>query len=170
MKKLIAKIVTSITYAHYMESMHKGIFQKNIDEMFRLNGIPRVVFPTNMVTDGIREILKDTQATQQQDTQPDETKEESRGATAMDADSHKRTRELSISPQIMNESKKKREKNKRNRQQKDKKIRINTNLKALKGNPLNLHPGSRGKTTRHKNKEKERERKQQNQQKEEMYQ
>ena len=109
MKKLIAKIVTSIRYAHYMESIHKGTFQKNIVEMFRLNGIPRVVFPATIVTDGIREILKDNQATQQQDIRPDETEEESRGATAMKVDSHKRTRELSISPQIMNESKKKRD-------------------------------------------------------------
>ena len=52
MKKLIAKIVTSMTYAHYMESMHKGTFQKNIDEMFRLNGISRVMLPTTIVTEG----------------------------------------------------------------------------------------------------------------------
>ena len=90
--------MTSITYVHYIESMHKRAFQKNIDEMIRHNGLPRVVFPTTIATGGIKELYIDMQIAQEQDIQTDEAEEEIRGAIAMELDSHKRTRELSISP------------------------------------------------------------------------
>ena len=69
MKKLISKIITSITFAHYMEAFHPGSFQENIDKMFEINGIPKVNFPTDIVTTGIRELYRGTILAQQQKQQ-----------------------------------------------------------------------------------------------------
>ena len=48
-KELVSKIITSIAFSHYMESQFPGSFQRNVDEMFKLNGLPLVKFPQNIV-------------------------------------------------------------------------------------------------------------------------
>ena len=40
------KITSSITYAHIMEGVIPGSFHENVKEMFRLNGLPEVKFPS----------------------------------------------------------------------------------------------------------------------------
>ena len=131
MKNLISKIITSITFAHYLEAFQPGSFQGNIDKMFEINGIPKVNFPTDIVTTGIRELYRDTILTQQQKQQEQQRQQtqipqqqqyqhqqgeksgtytgEEGGAMVMDIDSQKRIREISISPQTQSDAKKKKE-------------------------------------------------------------
>ena len=40
-KAIITKIIASITYRHYRESLQEGTFQSIADEMFRLKTLPR---------------------------------------------------------------------------------------------------------------------------------
>ena len=54
--------MTSIIYAHYNKTVEPGSFQRTIDEMYGINGVPSVVFPTNVERSGITEIYKDTVA------------------------------------------------------------------------------------------------------------
>ena len=59
-KQLITKIITSIAFSHYMKALNPGSFQRNMDEMFKLNGLPQIQFPKNIVTENILEIYKDS--------------------------------------------------------------------------------------------------------------
>ena len=59
-KQLITKIITSVAFSHYMETLNPGSFQRNMDEMFKLNGLPQMQFPKNIVTENILEIYKDS--------------------------------------------------------------------------------------------------------------
>ena len=43
-----------------MEALNPGSFQRNMDEMFKLNGLPQMQFPKNIVTENILEIFKDS--------------------------------------------------------------------------------------------------------------
>ena len=107
-----------------MEAFQSGSFQRNMDEMFRINGLPRVIFPENIVTEGIKDLYRDTMQKQGKQMQQEGNKEtektaeevtqtkEMEGATALDPEemeieSIKRTRETSqTSPQIGQEMKK----------------------------------------------------------------
>ena len=42
-----------------MEALSPGTFQANMDSMFKLNGIPVLKFPTNIVTENIKERVRD---------------------------------------------------------------------------------------------------------------
>ena len=53
MKNLIAKITTSIIYAQCTEALNPGTFQTTIDNMFRLNNIPTMRFPTENINQGL---------------------------------------------------------------------------------------------------------------------
>ena len=75
-KELITKIVTSITFAHYMEAFQSGSFQRNMDEMFRLNGLLRVIFPENIVTEGIKDLYRDTMQNKENQCNKKETKKQ----------------------------------------------------------------------------------------------
>ena len=59
-KTLITKIIASITFAHYNESLKEGTFQSTVDEMFKLNNLPRVKVPTKIVTEGITDLFNDS--------------------------------------------------------------------------------------------------------------
>ena len=59
-KSLITKIIAAITFAHYKASLKEGTFQSTIDEMFRLNNLPRVKFPIKIVNEGINDLFNDT--------------------------------------------------------------------------------------------------------------
>ena len=59
-KTLITKTIASITFAHYNESLKEGTFQSTVDEMFQLNNLPRVKFPTKIVTEGITDLFNDS--------------------------------------------------------------------------------------------------------------
>jgi len=41
-------ILTSITWAHYLEEMYPGTFQETMDEMLKLNGMASVKFPSKI--------------------------------------------------------------------------------------------------------------------------
>ena len=42
-----------------MESICPNSFQNTIDEMFKINGLPKVNFPTNIVTSQIKSLIQD---------------------------------------------------------------------------------------------------------------
>ena len=59
-KDLVAKIITSIVFAHYTESQKPGSFQSTIDAMFKENGLPKVNFPQQIVTKEFKNLLQQT--------------------------------------------------------------------------------------------------------------
>ena len=102
-KEMITKIITSIAFAYYMEAITPGTFQKNIDEMFKINNLPRVNFPISIVTEGIKDMYRDTVAhknktetqVQPQTTENMLTTPRPKDTLEMETDSGKRTRESS---------------------------------------------------------------------------
>lgn len=53
-------IMSAITYAHYMEVFFPGSFQETVDEMYRINGLGKVKFPSNIKTAGMKELFSAT--------------------------------------------------------------------------------------------------------------
>ena len=53
-KDMTQKIMSSIIFSHYMESIVPGSFQKTMDEMYRNNGLKPMKFPTPPTTDAVR--------------------------------------------------------------------------------------------------------------------
>ena len=102
-KEMITKIITSIAFAHYMEAITPGTFQKNIDKMFELNNLPKVNFPTSIVTEGIKDMYRDTVAhknktetqVQPHTTENMQTTPRPKETLALETESGKRTRESS---------------------------------------------------------------------------
>ena len=94
-----AVIMSAIAYSHFMESMHPGTFQRNMDEIYKLNGIPLVKFPSQINTEGIfetfthaakenqkvhsQEIVKIKEAEQRQKQQEEQRGAEPEGAIAL---------------------------------------------------------------------------------------
>ena len=68
MKQVITDMVTVITYVHYMEAFQPGSFQNNMDGMQRINGLPKVMFPTNIVAEDLKDLFKDALNNNQQPT------------------------------------------------------------------------------------------------------
>ena len=54
---LVAKIITSIVFAHYSEAQIPGTFQKTVDAMVLANGLPKVNFPQEIVTKEFEKLL-----------------------------------------------------------------------------------------------------------------
>lgn len=52
-KQMVTVILSAIVHAHYMEALEPGTFQKNIEETYRLNGLPSVKFPTPKMTETV---------------------------------------------------------------------------------------------------------------------
>ena len=68
-KNLVAKIMTSVAYSHYMEVFQPGTFQTNMNKMFDLNNIPRVNFPAEILTENVKDKYRDTLSQMQQTQQ-----------------------------------------------------------------------------------------------------
>ena len=51
-------IMSAIAYAHYMEVFFPGTFQEHIEQMYTINGMTAVKFPTNIKTDGMKEYFE----------------------------------------------------------------------------------------------------------------
>ena len=60
-RDLVAKIITSITFAHYIETLKPGSFQSTMDDMFKENDLPKVNFPTSLIGNEFRNFLDKTQ-------------------------------------------------------------------------------------------------------------
>ena len=131
-KTIITKIMASIAYAHYIKTIQPGSFQNTVDEMFVLNNLPKVKFPTNIVTQGIRDLFANTMQTNldsqfqgatQRETSNERESELFTGSETMGTESHKRLQESSgLSGPEMTEKreKKKKERDKTETTQADK--------------------------------------------------
>ena len=87
-KDLVSKIITSIVYAHYMESLCPNSFQNTIDEMFKINGLPKVKFPTNIVTTQIQSLINDaSNVTSESQNLPHQTESNSNSNNNVSSDS-----------------------------------------------------------------------------------
>ena len=42
-----------------MEALHPGTFQGNMDAIFEKNGVPKVLFPTDIVTEDVLDVFRD---------------------------------------------------------------------------------------------------------------
>ena len=58
-----------------MESQIPGSFQSNIDEMFKLNGLPLVKFPQNIATKELQNLIKDASSSVSPPENPQSQKE-----------------------------------------------------------------------------------------------
>ena len=117
-KTIITKIMASIAYAHYMETIQTGTFQNTIDEMFDLDNLPRVKFPTKIITEGIRDLFNnatqtnyttENQSATQRQEHPHKEREVQIIAEAMEIESNKRQRESNQFSPMENIEKKKKE-------------------------------------------------------------
>ena len=60
---LVAKILTSIVFAHYSESQRPGTFQETMDSMLLANNLPKVNFPQQIVTKVFSNLLRQSKDT-----------------------------------------------------------------------------------------------------------
>ena len=119
-KTIITKIMTSIAYAHYIETIQPGSFQNTVEEMFVLNNLPKVKFPTNIVTQGLRDLFTNTMQTNldsqyqgatQREASTERESELFTGSETMETESHRRLRESSgLSAPEMTEKREKQKK------------------------------------------------------------
>ena len=70
-KDMMTTIMSAIVYSHYVESLTPGTFQQNMKEMFRLNGLKPVNFPTPPMNDVVIQACKDAFGTNKQTTDND---------------------------------------------------------------------------------------------------
>ena len=59
MKELTTIILTSIVYSQYRELLEPGSFQRNMDAMYKENGLQRVKFPKQTNIAGMKELYKE---------------------------------------------------------------------------------------------------------------
>ena len=58
-KEMLTVIMSAIVYGHYMEALVPGSFQDNINEVYRLNGLRTVNFPSPTMTVSVMEACKE---------------------------------------------------------------------------------------------------------------
>ena len=58
-KLIITTIMSAVVYAQYMEALEPGSYQKNIDEMYKLNGLPPVRFPPPKMTETVTKVCRE---------------------------------------------------------------------------------------------------------------
>ena len=117
-KRMITTIMSAIIYAQYMEALEPGSYQRNIEEIYKLNGLPFVKFPpprmTSTVIQACRDIFKDQAKEQEASTtkgtelgEMDYISDEAIEREGMDIDRLiKRSRE-SLTPPLREEKRKK---------------------------------------------------------------
>ena len=110
MKELTTIILTSIVYSQYRELLEPGSFQRNMDDMYKENGLQRVKFPKQTNIAGMKELYKEILKGRLEEEH--ETSEE----VFMESDGEmdtgvatKRLREPSVSPVVETEAKKKKD-------------------------------------------------------------
>ena len=59
MKDMLTVIMSAIVYGHYMEALIPGSFQENVSEVYRLNGLRNVLFPTPTVEASVMEVCRE---------------------------------------------------------------------------------------------------------------
>ena len=102
MKVIVTKVVSAVVYSHYMEAMQPGTFQRNMDEIFKKNGLPRVLFPTEIDTENVMEVFRDITREEEERQIVDELEKEKEEEMETISQSNKRGRE-STSPQHIQE-------------------------------------------------------------------
>ena len=63
---MMTTIMSAIVYSHYVEALTPGTFQHNMSEMFKLNGLKPVNFPTPPMNDIVIQACKDVFGTNKQ--------------------------------------------------------------------------------------------------------
>ena len=58
-KLIVTTIMSAVVYAQYMEAVEPGSYQKNIDEMYKLNGLPPVKFPPPKMTETVTKVCRE---------------------------------------------------------------------------------------------------------------
>ena len=58
-KQIITTIMSAIVYSHYVEAIHPGSFQENMNEMYKCNGLKPVNFPTPPMADIVAQTCKE---------------------------------------------------------------------------------------------------------------
>ena len=63
---MMTTIMSAIVYSHYVEALTPRTFQQNMEEMFKLNGLKPVNFPTPPMNDVVIQACKDVFGTNKQ--------------------------------------------------------------------------------------------------------
>ena len=58
MKTIITIITSTVVYSHYIEALNQGTFQTKMDIIFQKNGLPKVLFPTEINVKGIEDVFQ----------------------------------------------------------------------------------------------------------------
>jgi len=108
------KILTSIIYAHHIDSMYPGQFQTQVDHMFKINGLPKVKFPQNIPP--LKDVGKEIHTDISKKIKRIRTESGASGTDATDTEGemeivehNKRKRQTGISPNKQNKEKKSKE-------------------------------------------------------------
>ena len=78
-KDIITTIMSAIVYSHYVEAIAPGTFQKNMSEMYKLNGLKPINFPTppmsDIILESCREVFQGSHGTETETNQMTENEE-----------------------------------------------------------------------------------------------
>ena len=71
-KNIVTTILSAVVYAQYMEALEPGTYQKNISEMYKLNGLPPVKFPPPNMTETVTKVCRELFLQQAREDQEEE--------------------------------------------------------------------------------------------------
>ena len=114
-KDMMTTIMSAIVYSHYVEALTPGTFRHNMSEMFKLNGLKPVNFPTPPTNDVVIQACKDVFGTNKQTNDNDRQTFEQDIQTPSTSD-YRQTKTDDLSMQNLDLDSNKEESNKRMRQ------------------------------------------------------
>ena len=83
-KEMLTVIMSAIVYGHYMESLVPGSFQDNVNEVYRLNGLRTVNFPSPTMTVSVMEACREIFREKSKEETRKETEEDRSGTRTLD--------------------------------------------------------------------------------------
>ena len=83
-KLIVTTIMSAVVYAQYMEALEPGSYQKNIDEMYKLNRLPPVRFPPPRMTEAVTKVCRELFQQQVREQEEECSREQMSTATERD--------------------------------------------------------------------------------------
>ena len=83
-KEMLTVIMSAIVYGHYMEALVPGSFQDNVNDVYRLNGLRTVNFPSPTMTISVMEACREVFREKSKEETRRETEEDRSGTRTLD--------------------------------------------------------------------------------------
>ena len=112
---MISTIMSAIVYSHYVEALAPGTFQQNMKEMFKMNGLQPVNFPTPPMNDVVLQACRNAFGTNDRQTNDNDKQTSDDKQTPLTSD-NRQTENNKLSTHNMDNDNSKEESNKRIRQ------------------------------------------------------